>query len=374
MESLGEKLRTAREQKGFTFDQIARDTNITRRYLEALEGEDFAQFPGEPYLLGFLRNYGEYLGLDVQDLIASYRTMKIQEQPIPVEQLLKKPEPSPALIGGAVGAGVIVVAALVVAAVFAFGSKSSSAADQERKPQQYALSSGTLEKRLYTGDSLLVTLGADTFKVGVSALGERLTLNLPGGDAQFELGQEGAVDLNGDSVSDLRIFVADLFKSDPKKGVSLRFELLAPGAASSETAAAAQDGAAAAPAPAAEAAPAPIPVVAATSASGPVIFSSPNPYPFTLQATFKGYCMFRWESDRKAREERYFHKAEILNVQAQNGIRVWVSNASAVKLVAIGGGKTVDVEIGGSGEVVVSDIKWVKDEDGRFKLTTVRLE
>ena len=40
----------------------------------------------------------------------------------------------------------------------------------------------------------------------------------------------------------------------------------------------------------------------------------------------------------------------------------------------LGGGKTVDVEIGGSGEVVVTDLKWVKDEDGRFKLTTVRLD
>jgi len=373
MESLGDKLRTAREQKGFTFDQIARDTNITRRYLEALEGEDFAQFPGEPYLLGFLRNYGEYLGLDVQDLIAAYRTMKIQEQPIPVEQLLRKPEPSPVLIGGAVGAGVLVLVVLIVVAVFAFGSKSSPAEAAARKSQQYSLASGTLEKRLYTGDSLLVALGADTFKVAVSALGERLTLTLPSGDAQFDLGQEGAVDLNGDGVSDLRVFVADLFKTDPQKGVSLRFELLAPGAASS-VAATAAEAPAAAPAPAAEAAPAPIPVVAAANAVGPVILSSPNPYPFTLQATFKGYCMFRWESDRKAREERYFHKAEILNIQAQNGIRVWVSNASAVKLVAIGGGKTVDVELGGSGEVVVSDVKWVKDEDGRFKLTVVRLE
>ena len=86
MEALGEKLKTTREQKGFTFDQIARDTNITRRYLEALEKEDFSQFPGEPYLLGFLRNYGEYLGLDVQELISAYRTIKLQEQPIPVDR------------------------------------------------------------------------------------------------------------------------------------------------------------------------------------------------------------------------------------------------------------------------------------------------
>jgi hypothetical protein len=115
-------------------------------------------------------------------------------------------------------------------------------------------------------------------------------------------------------------------------------------------------------------------VAVAVAVAAPVIFSSPNAYPFTLQATFKAYCMFRWESDRKERDERYFHKAEVLNVQAQNGIRLWVSNASAVKLQVIGGGRTVDLEIGGPGEVVVVDLKWVRDEDGRFKLTTVRLD
>jgi cytoskeletal protein RodZ len=372
MESLGGKLKTSREQKGFTFDQIARDTNITRRYLEALENEDFTQFPGEPYLLGFLRNYGEYLGLDVHELISSYRMMKIQEQPIPVEQLLKRSGPSPMLIGGAIGGGAFLVILVIVLVSIASASKTSSAEADARKPQQYSLVSGSLEKRLYTGDSLLVAVGTDTFKVAVSALGERLTLSLPSGDSQFELGQEGAVDLNGDGISDLRVFVADLFKNEPKKGVSLRFEVL--GAETVVPAGTTQNPSASAAPVAETAAPAPISTDSTTPTAGPVLLSSPNPYPFTLQATFKGYCMFRWESDRKEREERYFHKAEILNVQSQNGIRVWVSNASAVKLVAIGGGKTVDIEIGGSGEVVVTDIKWVKDEDGRFKLTTIRLE
>ena len=63
MRSLGDKLKSTRETKGYTFDYISRETNIDTRYLEALETENFAVFPGEPYLQGFLRNYGEYLGL-----------------------------------------------------------------------------------------------------------------------------------------------------------------------------------------------------------------------------------------------------------------------------------------------------------------------
>ena len=89
MESLGEKLKTSRIEKGFSFDQISRDTNISLRYLEALEAENFGIFPGEPYVIGFLKNYGAYLELDVQKIISLYRALKIQEQPIPVEQLLR---------------------------------------------------------------------------------------------------------------------------------------------------------------------------------------------------------------------------------------------------------------------------------------------
>jgi hypothetical protein len=215
-------------------------------------------------------------------------------------------------------------------------------------------------------------VGAGRYKISVDSLGASLILETPDGKAQFELGQEGALDLSGDGVSDLRVFVADLFKNEPAKGVSLRLELLQ---AATALAAPPDSSQAAEPVQAASLpVPDSAPATSASNAPGQVVFSSGSPYPFTLQATFKGYCMLRWEPDRKDREERYFHKAEILNIQAQNGIRLWLSNASAVKVVAIGGGKTVDLELGGSGEVVVSDVKWVKDEDGRFKLTVVRLE
>ena len=51
MESIGEKLRQTRESKGYTIEQIARDTHIAKRFLEALEDEDFSVFPGDLYLV-----------------------------------------------------------------------------------------------------------------------------------------------------------------------------------------------------------------------------------------------------------------------------------------------------------------------------------
>ena len=70
MESIGEKLRLARERNALTLDQVARETHVAKRFLKALEDEDFSVFPGETYAMGFLRNYAEYLGLDPEELIA----------------------------------------------------------------------------------------------------------------------------------------------------------------------------------------------------------------------------------------------------------------------------------------------------------------
>ena len=89
MESIGEKLRLARERNNLTIDQIARETHVAKRFLKALEDEDFATFPGETYALGFLRNYAEYLGLSPDELVGIYRNIKIQEQPLPMNELLE---------------------------------------------------------------------------------------------------------------------------------------------------------------------------------------------------------------------------------------------------------------------------------------------
>jgi hypothetical protein len=67
-------------------------------------------------------------------------------------------------------------------------------------------------------------------------------------------------------------------------------------------------------------------------------------------------------------------RTDTLDIQAQNGVRIWVSNAMAVKLQVIGGGREVPLDIGGAGEVVVAEIRWVRDDDGRFRLRFIRID
>ena len=74
MGELGERLRQAREAKGISLEQAEEGTKIRRRFLEALEAEDYGQLPGEAYVRGFLRNYAYFLGLNPDEaLLASGR-------------------------------------------------------------------------------------------------------------------------------------------------------------------------------------------------------------------------------------------------------------------------------------------------------------
>ena len=83
MESFGAILRTTRESKGIDISKAERETSISKEYIVALETENVSIFPGEPYLIGFLRNYSDYLGLDSKHLISLYKGKMIQEAPIP---------------------------------------------------------------------------------------------------------------------------------------------------------------------------------------------------------------------------------------------------------------------------------------------------
>ena len=116
MESLGRKLREAREKHNYNLEQIARDTNISKSYLEALEEENFGVIPGDTYVLGFLRNYGEYLGLNPEELVGLYRNLRIQEQPMPMSELLQgRPRARPR---SRVLALILAVAVVVAVGVF----------------------------------------------------------------------------------------------------------------------------------------------------------------------------------------------------------------------------------------------------------------
>jgi transcriptional regulator with XRE-family HTH domain len=89
VESIGEKLRAAREARRLTPKDVAKETNMVTKYIEALENEEFDKFPGETYIIGFLRSYADYLKLDADELVQQYKAFKIGESATPLEELIK---------------------------------------------------------------------------------------------------------------------------------------------------------------------------------------------------------------------------------------------------------------------------------------------
>ena len=59
---------------------------------------------------------------------------------------------------------------------------------------------------------------------------------------------------------------------------------------------------------------------------------------------------------------------------ANNGVRVWTSNGNTVKFTVIADTKNYDLEIGKAGQVLVEDIKWVRDSEGKYRLVVVELD
>lgn len=73
MEEIGRRLRAAREARELTLQVVEDETKIRRKYIEALESGRVADLPGDAYVKGFLRTYGNYLGLDGTALVEEYK-------------------------------------------------------------------------------------------------------------------------------------------------------------------------------------------------------------------------------------------------------------------------------------------------------------
>ena len=79
MSGIGEKLRKAREAKGLSISDIEKTTKIQSRYLEAIENNEFDKLPGDFYVLAFIRQYAQIVGLDGKELLNEYSEAPVNE-------------------------------------------------------------------------------------------------------------------------------------------------------------------------------------------------------------------------------------------------------------------------------------------------------
>lgn len=357
MESIGERLRLARERNALTLDQVARETHVAKRFLKALEDEDFSVFPGETYAMGFLRNYAEYLGLEPGELIASYHNLKIQEQPLPMTELLEaRRKPPRTLLIVIVAAAALVVAGgvfLVVRGVARPADATAAGAKLAAGERQEFLFTDEVRTKWFSqGDVIAVPAGERTWKVEVAQVGDALTLKVPGGTVELGLGKERLVDLDGDSRPDLKVVWNDVDRSPAVKRANLGLYRMA-----GQAPAAGPAGEPAAEGPADIPAPVVNPPVRAGADKPITLATAAGPGPFKLDFTFKSDCLFRFVLDQGEREDRFFQKGETLTLDARAQITVWMSNAGAARVRS----GSRDFELGKLGEVATRKMAWRTD-------------
>lgn len=97
-------LQRARQARGLTLEEVERDTRISRRYLQALENENFGLLPAPVYARGFLRTYARYLGLEPANLLPLFPVGYVEEPALQPWPKVKTPRtwPSSGLLAGAV--------------------------------------------------------------------------------------------------------------------------------------------------------------------------------------------------------------------------------------------------------------------------------
>lgn len=72
-QTVGDRLRQAREAANLSLDQVASQTRIPMRHLQHIEREEWDALPAVTYCVGFVRSYANAIGLDGAELSREVR-------------------------------------------------------------------------------------------------------------------------------------------------------------------------------------------------------------------------------------------------------------------------------------------------------------
>lgn len=216
MNQIGPIFREARAKTGKTIDDAVRETKIAKKYLIAIEDENFDIFPGETYLLGFLRNYSQFLGLDPDEMVLKYRDYKIQEQPAPIEQLTAKPKNTRRYLL------TILVALLVVASVLymllsgknkqkepILQKTAKTETEEQKKPEEtvtvYDFEEEEVIRDFNKGDTIRIPVADTFYTISIDSISDTLGFSIMGIPFSLSSDERVEVDFNRDGRKDIMI-------------------------------------------------------------------------------------------------------------------------------------------------------------------------
>lgn len=121
---IGVMLKRRREEVGKDLATIAAITHIRQNYLKAIEDGRRKDLPGTAYMIGYIRTYADYLGLDGNRLITDFHA-ELAGQRKWIDKRAEPAEPSASASLPQIQASpVVVIGAVVVLALAAYGAWS----------------------------------------------------------------------------------------------------------------------------------------------------------------------------------------------------------------------------------------------------------
>jgi len=75
VETFGDYLKEQREDRKISLREIALLTNITERYLDFIEKDDFAKIPEGPYIRGYISSYATAIGINAHEALDRFDSL-----------------------------------------------------------------------------------------------------------------------------------------------------------------------------------------------------------------------------------------------------------------------------------------------------------
>jgi len=72
IKKIGKLFKAKREEKNLTLKEVENSTSIRMNYLEAIEEGRVDRFLSSIYALGFIRQYGAFLGMDIETMVRDH--------------------------------------------------------------------------------------------------------------------------------------------------------------------------------------------------------------------------------------------------------------------------------------------------------------
>jgi cytoskeletal protein RodZ len=357
-QTVGEFFRESRKEKEISMDEIVRDTNIPKRYLEAIETDQFDVFPGDTYAIGFISNYAEALELDKEFALSLYKRQIKIEQDAPIEQLVGKTNHVSLNTNSIFMIGVVASAVFIILIVSIIMRSVSEKSDKENAaPKVYNYTGEDAGKvsvqKFKIGDTINISNSNYLTTIKLISMGEGKSVNAKINSADYVLknNELAAMDVDNNGTNDLSV---ELFNAK-EKDIRISITILRENPEASSTNSYSTDDI--------------YNKYKEYILSETELLNAPTKSLVEMKITGLGYGWLSFQPDNKEEKSMVINNASTFNISFNNSLVLYLGNSGAAK-IAVGNKEEAG---GGWGEISKSIFYW-KSKNNQFALVRAILK